>query len=209
MTGAAGQRVRRGRPDRRLQTRKALLDAARKLFAERGIHGAALDDVAHTAGLTKGAVYSNFAGKPDLVLALLDECVTSAPRLHGRWLDASDEDRLLAQLLAEFWLYGMRDGAAGWRVAEWAENQRREIARKIAARDGTGPEGKAPEDGEAGPGASAGGGSEPGEEAARRATLAMAMEMGLALQHLLDPDRVPAEVYRSGMELVLGPKPRR
>ncbi|GAB2847965.1 TetR family transcriptional regulator [Actinocorallia aurea] len=197
MTGAVGQKARKGRPDRREQTRKALLDAAQRLFAERGIHGAALDDVAHTAGLTKGAVYSNFSGKPELVLALLDQCVTSAPRLHGRWLDASDEDRLLAQLLVEFWLYGMRDCAAGWRLAEWAESQRREIARRIA-----------PADAEAGSGGT-GPGEEHEAEAARRATLAMAMEMGLALQHLLDPDRVSAEVYRSGMELVLGPTPTR
>ncbi|MDX6744432.1 TetR family transcriptional regulator [Actinocorallia sp. A-T 12471] len=182
MTGAVGQKPRKGRQDRRIQTRKALLDAAQRLFAERGIHVAALDDVAHTAGLTKGAVYSNFAGKPDLVIALMERCASHAPRLHGRWVDASEDDRLLAQLLVEFWLYGMRDGAAGWRLAEWAEEQRREIARRIT------PEDAADADAEA---------------AASRATHAMAMEMGLALQHLLDPDRVPAEVYRSGMDLVL------
>jgi hypothetical protein len=33
----------------------------------------------------------------------------------------------------------------------------------------------------------------------------MAIEFGLALQHLLDPDRVPAELYGPGMNLVLGP----
>ena len=39
---------------------------------QRGFHGASLDDIADAAGYTKGAVYSNFAGKDDLYLALLE-----------------------------------------------------------------------------------------------------------------------------------------
>jgi AcrR family transcriptional regulator len=54
-------------------TRRALLDAARRVFLERGFHGASLDAVADDAGLTKGAVYSRFDGKADLFLALLEE----------------------------------------------------------------------------------------------------------------------------------------
>jgi AcrR family transcriptional regulator len=54
-------------------TRRALLDAARRVFLDRGFHGASLDAVADDAGLTKGAVYSRFDSKADLFLALLDE----------------------------------------------------------------------------------------------------------------------------------------
>jgi AcrR family transcriptional regulator len=54
-------------------TRRALLDAARRVFLERGFHGASLDAVADAAGLTKGAVYSRFDSKADLFLALLEE----------------------------------------------------------------------------------------------------------------------------------------
>ena len=57
-------RHRTPRQERRAQTRAALLDAAERLWAERGIRGASLDEIAAQAGLTKGAVYSNFAGKP-------------------------------------------------------------------------------------------------------------------------------------------------
>ncbi|WP_243717763.1 TetR/AcrR family transcriptional regulator, partial [Actinomadura sp. KC345] len=64
------------RGDRREQTRTALLTAAERLWAERGIHGASLDDIAAAAGLTKGAVYSNFAGKTDLLLALMERFTT-------------------------------------------------------------------------------------------------------------------------------------
>ncbi|MHB8499208.1 MAG: TetR/AcrR family transcriptional regulator [Acidimicrobiales bacterium] len=55
---------------RRQQTREHLLAAAAEVFAERGFHGATLDEVAAVAGFTKGAVYSNFKNKEDLFLAL-------------------------------------------------------------------------------------------------------------------------------------------
>ena len=57
---------------RRAMTREHLLEAAAVVFARDGYHGASLDDVAAAAGFTKGAVYSNFKGKEDLFLALLD-----------------------------------------------------------------------------------------------------------------------------------------
>jgi AcrR family transcriptional regulator len=57
---------------RRQQTREYLLQAAAQVFAERGFHGASLDQVAAAAGFTKGAVYSNFKNKEDLFLALLE-----------------------------------------------------------------------------------------------------------------------------------------
>ena len=43
------------------------------MFAQRGYDRASLDDVATAAGLTKGAVYSSFAGKDDLFYALMRE----------------------------------------------------------------------------------------------------------------------------------------
>ena len=50
------------------RTRQALVGAAAEVFGERGLHGASLDDVAARAGFTKGAVYSNFASKEELIL---------------------------------------------------------------------------------------------------------------------------------------------
>src|SRR5438552_15583746 len=60
---------------RRAMTRQHLLDAAAIVFARHGFHGATLDEIASTAGFTKGAVYSNFKNKEDLLLELLDERV--------------------------------------------------------------------------------------------------------------------------------------
>ncbi|TDC59773.1 TetR/AcrR family transcriptional regulator, partial [Actinomadura sp. GC306] len=124
------------RRNRREQTRSALLGAAERLWAERGIHGASLDDIAAAAGLTKGAVYSNFAGKTDLLFALMERFtadpdidVCAELRTAGQDTDPTgrtshrhptdDRGRRLALLLVEFWLYGMRDYAAGWRIADW------------------------------------------------------------------------------------------
>ena len=61
------------RRDRQRQTREAIVFAARAAFAEDGYHGARLDQIARAAGFSKGAVYSNFAGKAELFLAVLDK----------------------------------------------------------------------------------------------------------------------------------------
>jgi len=63
----AGTSSARKRSD---QTRARLVEAAAKLFAERGYEAASLGDVAAEAGFTKGAVYANFASKEDLLLAV-------------------------------------------------------------------------------------------------------------------------------------------
>jgi AcrR family transcriptional regulator len=53
------------------RNRGLVLDAARRVFLERGYAGATLEAIAEEAGFSKGVVYSQFAGKPDLFLALL------------------------------------------------------------------------------------------------------------------------------------------
>jgi AcrR family transcriptional regulator len=50
---------------RRAMTRQHLLDAAAIVFTRNGFHGSTLDEVAATAGFTKGAVYSNFGSKDE------------------------------------------------------------------------------------------------------------------------------------------------
>jgi AcrR family transcriptional regulator len=56
---------------RRAQTRARLMDAAVTVFAERGIIGASVEEICESAGFTRGAFYSNFSGKDELVVALL------------------------------------------------------------------------------------------------------------------------------------------
>jgi AcrR family transcriptional regulator len=57
------------------RTRAALVDAAATVFAREGFHAASLDEIAAAAGFTKGAVYSNFANKAGLYLAVLDRTI--------------------------------------------------------------------------------------------------------------------------------------
>ena len=65
--------VERLTPERRRElTRTALVEAAAEVFARRGFHAASLDEIAEAAGFTRGAIYSNFGGKEDLLIACLD-----------------------------------------------------------------------------------------------------------------------------------------
>jgi len=68
--------VRLTRAEKREQTRAQLLDAAATVFAERGLDGATVDDVAAHAGFTKGAVYAHFGSKDELFLAMLEQRYT-------------------------------------------------------------------------------------------------------------------------------------
>jgi AcrR family transcriptional regulator len=60
-------------------TRERVLDAARDVFAERGVFGGSVEDICVRAGFTRGAFYSNFADKDDVLRALID-------REHARLL---------------------------------------------------------------------------------------------------------------------------
>lgn len=59
--------------ERRLEhTRTLLLDAAEELFARKGFSGAPLEEIAETAGYTRGAIYAHFGGKEELFLAVIE-----------------------------------------------------------------------------------------------------------------------------------------
>ncbi|OLM20447.1 MULTISPECIES: TetR/AcrR family transcriptional regulator [unclassified Pseudonocardia] len=60
---------------KRDEVRRRLLDAAAEVFAHRGFAAARLDEIAYAAGFTKGAVYSNFAGKHALLAELIEQRV--------------------------------------------------------------------------------------------------------------------------------------
>ena len=60
---------------RRAQTQERLMAAAARVFAERGIIGASVEEICEAAGFTRGAFYSNFADKDGLVLALIRQSI--------------------------------------------------------------------------------------------------------------------------------------
>lgn len=79
------ERVRR---QPRAQTREELLDAAARVFARRGFHGASVEAVSEEAGFSTGAVYSNFESKEELFLSLYEERI----QRRRRELRAAVED---------------------------------------------------------------------------------------------------------------------
>jgi AcrR family transcriptional regulator len=130
--------VERWTRERRLEhTRALLLDAAEEVFAEKGFTSATLDDIAHTAGYTKGAIYKHFGAKEDLFLALSDRYwrryfdnfaeVLATSREVGaheldeiaeRWRQLShDRGAEHAALGHEFTLYLLRNPEARERIA--------------------------------------------------------------------------------------------
>lgn len=62
----------RKRGNKRERTRARLVDAAVAVAEEKGLVAASLDEIAARAGMTRGAIYSNFAGKADLVMAVAE-----------------------------------------------------------------------------------------------------------------------------------------
>ena len=72
----------------RSETRQQLFVAAAKVFTAEGIVGASVEDICLEAGLTRGALYSNFGNKDELVMAMLDEHVDQT---------IAEMERLIAQ----------------------------------------------------------------------------------------------------------------
>jgi TetR/AcrR family acrAB operon transcriptional repressor len=55
------------------ETRSAILEAAVRVFAIKGVARTSLDDIAREAGVTRGAIYWHFANKTDLLNTLWDQ----------------------------------------------------------------------------------------------------------------------------------------
>jgi len=58
---------------RKAETRALLLEAGLRVFAERGLEFGSLDEVAESAGFTKGAIYRQFPSKGAFLLALFEQ----------------------------------------------------------------------------------------------------------------------------------------
>jgi len=80
-----------------MDTRQALLQSARKAFAERGYAATSLEGLARTLGLTKAAVYHHFTSKRALLEALLQEGLVETQRVLAQ--PGTLHQRLLALAL--------------------------------------------------------------------------------------------------------------
>jgi AcrR family transcriptional regulator len=83
--------VEKWTPERRRQlTRDALVEAAAQVFAQRGFHAASLDEIAETAGFTRGAIYKNFADKEELFFAVFDHSFELTLASFADRMDSND-----------------------------------------------------------------------------------------------------------------------
>ncbi|GAA2257335.1 MULTISPECIES: TetR/AcrR family transcriptional regulator [Kitasatospora] len=190
------------REETRQQTRERLVTAAAELFAERGVNGASVEQIAERAGYSRGAFYGNFEDKNGLVLELLKQRT-----LHerqeveeiGRGAESFEEmlaalrtwhrerGRHLADWLAlrmELVLHALRNPEVRPLLAEReelasaaiAEGLRYELARR---------------------------GAVPPADPAFLALIVHALEDGLLIQRLLRPDEFTDEVVVDAFELLL------
>ena len=85
----------RTRPTRD-DTREKLFEAAARLFEEQGIGGASIEVIAAAAGFTRGAFYSNFKSKDELIIAMIEDHVAQSIR---RNLDLLAQHKNLADFI--------------------------------------------------------------------------------------------------------------
>jgi AcrR family transcriptional regulator len=69
------------------RNRELVLAAARRMFLNRGYHGASLEQIADAAGFSKGVVYSQFESKADLFLALLEQRIDERKGDNARFVE--------------------------------------------------------------------------------------------------------------------------
>jgi AcrR family transcriptional regulator len=190
------------RDEQRALTRTRVLESAARVFARRGFHGASVHEIAREAGATTGAIYSNFAGKEDLYMAVFEEHVATQIREYTErfaaghdveeqsragadyWMAQLREDPDFFPLYMEFWAYAIRDPQLRPRFAERFAAFRETFAALIeeGARDvGIEP---------------------PPGFAQRMGTVLNALGNGLAIEKLTDPDAVPDELLGDTIALI-------
>jgi AcrR family transcriptional regulator len=183
------------REESRAQTRARLLDGARAVFARRGYHAATVDEVAAQAGFTTGALYSNFKGKEDLFLAVVEDMIarevreyteifeggaTFDQRARGgadRWMELLGEDPDYFRLFVELWSAAIRDPGLRAKFAERSGALRDATTRMIEA-----------EAAELEVDASS-------DDARTLATVVNALGNGLAMERLMFPGSVPDNLF--------------
>jgi AcrR family transcriptional regulator len=102
---------RRSQVDRSAATRAALVAAARRLFAERGFGGVGTEAIVRAAGVTRGALYHQFADKTALFEAVYEAIEEDlAKGLGERILAAGVDDPIEAMAFgADAWLDACRE----------------------------------------------------------------------------------------------------
>ena len=205
VTSGEAKRQRRTRAEQQAETRRALVDAAATVFAERGFLGASVDAITAEAGYTRGAFYSNFESKEQLLAELLQDRVYGRYRAMAQRASAAAAERpglrevgerLAAiqsgsegQWLFQLWLEllahaGREPGFRRIAADFWRDNRRLSASAIASSFEEAGKELPAPAD--------------------HLASAMIALDIGLAIQHFVDPRGVPLKLYPELYELIFG-----
>jgi AcrR family transcriptional regulator len=200
---AEPKRARRlGRDEQRQLTRAQLLDAAERVFAREGYQGASIQAIAAEAGYSHGAIYSNFNGKEDLFLVLVEERIDARlarvyqaadAELSGggepleaarRFVAMLQQEREAYLLLVDFWNQAVRDPKAAAKFAERHARLRTLIGRIVegVVRDQ---------------------GLELALPRAQVATALIALANGFTIERLADPQAAPDELFAHALAAIL------
>lgn len=189
---------RRTREEKQAETRARLLEAAARVLHREGFRGASVEKIADEAGYSHGALYSNFAGKDELFLALAEALVAERTGETAA-VHAGDEpfaDQAVAA--ADTWMRRLRaDPATVILRLEFALHAARDprLRAALAAREGAltdllerliaehGPPSPLPP--------------------AELAQVVRAIGIGLAVEALVEPDRVRDELYGDVVAILL------
>jgi AcrR family transcriptional regulator len=195
------------RKEQQARTRERLLDAAEQVFLRRGLAGSSVEEITAEAGFTRGAFYSNFDSKDQLFVELLQDRVY---RGYRRMLDEVQESegtpRERLRRGAELIRDAQDDEDGRWLFRLWLEcltqAARDESFRELAATFWSGNRSLAAAQAKAA--IEEAGGSTP-LSPEQIATGMIALDIGLAVQHLVDPDAVPLDFYVPIYDALFGP----
>jgi AcrR family transcriptional regulator len=195
------------RKEKQADTRRRLLEAAERVFLRRGLRGSSVEEITAEAGFTRGAFYSNFKSKQELFVELLHT------RVYDRYAELAAETGAQPGTPRERLRWGIervrdmqKEEGGRWLFRLWleclTEAARDEEFRELAAgfwrgnRALIGEQGKAQYEEL---------GSEPPLPPEQIATAMIALDIGLAVQHLVDPEAVPLDLYVPLYDLLFGP----
>jgi AcrR family transcriptional regulator len=206
MATATGAPKRLTRKQKQEETRRLLLDAAERVFIRRGLQASSVEEIAAEAGFTRGAFYSNFKSKDQLFVELLHE------RVYDRYAQMAEEAQQQPGTPRERLRWGIervRDVQKGedgnWLFRLWLEcltqAARDEEFRKLAATFWSGNRAVLAEQTRD---AFREAGRRPPVPAKQIATAMIALDVGLAVQHLVDPDEAPLDLYVPLFDLLFG-----
>jgi AcrR family transcriptional regulator len=194
------------RKEKQAETRTRLLDAAERVFLRQGLQGSSVEEIATEAGFTRGAFYSNFKSKDELFVELLQS------RVYRRYAQMAEQAQEQPGTPRERLRWGIEriremyeEEQGDWLFRLWLEcltqAARDDEFRKLAATFWSGNRALMAEQSKE---VFKEVGREPPLPPEQIGTAMIALDVGLFVQHMVDPEAVPLDLYVPLFDLLIG-----